>query len=84
MFAIYREAPFYDNRDGLAGSTVAQLPGYVYETVALALRKVPSTYDKDGAPEEECSYFVADTSDPYRRAILPPAPAFAIDGDCPF
>ena len=72
MFVIYCATPVYDNRDGFAGNKIARVGGYAYETSALALRKLPAAYDEDGAPEE-CHYFVADASDPWRRPVPRPA-----------
>ncbi len=83
MYAIYEKAPIYDNRDGFAGNSVRQVPGYVYETEALAHRKLPSGYDEDGQ-SLEVTYFVADVSDPWRRPIARPAVAVDYADDIPF
>lgn len=84
MYGIFFKVPRYDNRDGLVGwaSYRDDAFPYSYETLALALRKLPSGYDEDGQAVD-IEFFVADLADPYRKPVRAAIAADAWE-DIPF
>lgn len=76
MFVIMSSTPRYGSRDEVAGYRKMQEVPYAYETLALAQRMIGRKcyqYDEEGYPlADETHYFVADTSDPYRRPVQAP------------
>jgi len=78
-FAVFCSTAIYDNRDGVVGSRITQVSEYVYETAALALRLCPSNYDDEGCRLEDDDFYVARTSDPFKRLRRAVADVYADD-----